>query len=229
MRLVQEPLVSDLDGPIGGMQYEHPAFGQISASRINGREVLYGSDFVHHACVRVRIATSVLRRDLSHDWPYSDRPFIEVDLSEAQWATFVSSMNVGGGVQCTIRSRDGLMVPEMPDPISHHEQFKGESSKRMTDAVTTLDELITQIQNSGLSKVKQAELLRNAQYARANISGNQEFVAKSFGEHMERTKEAAKVEVNAYLIGAVTRAGLQALGGNTTPILEIPRIAPAAE
>lgn len=33
----------------------HPAYGQISASRVSGERVLYGSDFRHRNFVQIRI------------------------------------------------------------------------------------------------------------------------------------------------------------------------------
>ena len=33
----------------------HPAYGQITVSKVSGSRVLYGSDFVHHSYVTLRI------------------------------------------------------------------------------------------------------------------------------------------------------------------------------
>src|SRR5687767_12050919 len=86
-----------------GTTESHPAYGQISASRVSGSINLYGSDFRHNHYVIVSIHRSVLDRDLSHDWPFPRQEIIEVALSESQWAHFVSSLNAGSGAQCTIQ------------------------------------------------------------------------------------------------------------------------------
>jgi len=93
----------------------HPAFGQIAVSRVSGRRTLYGSDFVHNGFVRVSIYGSEQHRTNSHDWPHhSNRPLIEVDMSEAQWGAFVSSFSSSEGARCTLVSVVGERKPEIP-------------------------------------------------------------------------------------------------------------------
>ena len=43
-----------------GSTFDHPAFGQISASRVTGNpgRTLYGSEFVHRAWINLRISRS---------------------------------------------------------------------------------------------------------------------------------------------------------------------------
>lgn len=212
-RPVQAPEHHFDPGPCGGDTYGHPAYAQISASRVSGRAVLYGSDFYHQHTIRIRIAASTVRRSLSSDWPHSSiTPFIEVEMSEAQWATFVSSLNMGEGVQCTLRQKDGKAIPELPDPISRSDQFTGEALAKLKLADAELAELVEAIAATGLSKAKQAELLRRVNVARSSIGNNLTFVADQFSRHVEDTTERAKSEINAYATAVVQRAGLQALG-----------------
>lgn len=212
-REVQEPTVVREGGPLEGDVYTHPAYAQIGASRVSGGAVLYGSDFLHQNYIRVRIAPSELKRSLANDWFHgSNRPYIEIDLSEAQWATFVSSMNVGNGVPCTLAYRDGESIPGLPRPVDRTEQFSGEVRERMDKAISELDRLREMIGASGLSQKKQAELLGAVEKAATNMGSNVRYVAEQFDEHMERTIEGAKTEVNAYVMNGVMRAGLAALG-----------------
>jgi urease accessory protein UreF len=64
-----------------------------------------------------------------------------------------------------------------------------------TDA---LGELAALIAASGLSGKRKTELTRKLDSARMNIGRNLDYVAERFDEHMERTVEKAKSEVNAY-------------------------------
>lgn len=94
----------------------HPAFALIGASRVSvgsvgGGAVLFDSDILHSHTVRVRLMVASRKRDLSHDWIHGEEQIIEVEMSEAQWASFVSSMNAGDGVPCTVRWRDGEWIP----------------------------------------------------------------------------------------------------------------------
>jgi hypothetical protein len=220
-RPIQEPTQTKRSDPLGGTEFTHPAYAQIGASRVTGAAVLYGSDFVHHQYICVRIAKSTLTRSLSNDWLFADSlPYIEVDLSEAQWASFVSSMNVGSGVSCTLRFRDKQEIPGLPDPVQRTETFAAEAKQMMGRALTELKSLEEAIHGSGLSGKKVEALSRQVQSARSAISGNLGFVADQFGEHMEKVTESAKVEVNAYAINTLMRAGLQALS-NGKPVIEL--------
>lgn len=217
-RDVQEPSVTE-----NGSRkiYAHPAYGQLSASRVEGGRVLYGSDFQHQRYIRIRISPSRLERNLANDWLHAGRPVIEVDVSEAQWATFVSSMNVGQGVPCTIAALQGETVPGIPDPVDRSAQFAGEVRSKLERADKVLRELEEHIQACGVPKSKQADLLNAVRAARNDVGSNVKFVAEQFDEHMERTVEAAKVEVNAYATNLVMRTGLQALAdaqGGVAPL-----------
>lgn len=200
----------------GGERHSHPAFAQICASRVSGSDVLYGSDFSHQHYIRIRIAQSELVRDISNDWPVENRHrYIEVDMSEAQWATFVSSLNMGSGVQCTLRYKEGETVPGIPAPIKRHDQFAGEIKKKQAEAIAQLDELYAAMKDSGLSAKKLQPMLDLVRRAAMNIDSNSAYVANQFGEHMERVTEAAKAEVNAYALHVLggAQSNLQIDGG----------------
>src|SRR5437868_8231795 len=96
---------------------QHPAFGMIGASRVSHSPpgaVLFDSDVQHQHYVVVRVRTAARRRDLNRDYLYADQQIVEVAMSEAQWASFVSSMNTGDGVPCTLTARGLEPVPGMP-------------------------------------------------------------------------------------------------------------------
>lgn len=193
--------------------YTHPAFGQISIVKTSGQANLYGSDFVHHNYVSIRISESQLRRGLARDWHYSRNvPYIEIAMSEAQWATFVSSFSVGGGVPCTIQARDGKMVPGIPyrDSGQEYKRETDEHLKKVLDTLTDLEKTFAE-GSSGLSKKKQEELLAPLRSAIRTVHGSVPYIANSFSEFMEKRVEKAKVEVNAYMHSTIVSAGLKAI------------------
>ncbi|QNK01701.1 hypothetical protein [Dyella telluris] len=229
-RIFLEPTVREEAGPMGGLIYEHPAYAQIGASRISGMTNLYGSDFNHQHFIRIRIASSSIRRDLSTDWVHAaTKPYIEVDLSEAQWAHFVSSPNVGMGSQCTLRYREpggNGYVPELAPPQSRTKQFAGEVRKRLETALSEVDELHKMLGELKLPIKQKAALQLKASTARAQMTGNMKFVADMFDEHMEKTVESAKSEVDAYVVQTIQRAGMEALKNTalTYDPVEMPKI-----
>lgn len=208
--------------PLSDSIERHPAYGQIQANRwTSGTKgvFLYGSDFRHNAGVSVTISRSELHRGLSNDWPFSREELIEVNLSEAQWATFVSSLNNGTGPQCTLShiAREG--VPQIERVEDRKKQFKLEASESLKDAEAAAEKLSDLIEKGG-KKSEMRDAIRTIKTAFSSHSGVS-FIAEQFGEHLEKTTEYAKVEINAYVTGVIQRAGLKALGGAVSPI-ELP-------
>jgi hypothetical protein len=224
-RRVEDPVefVGEEDS-LAERKVTHPSFGQISASRVSGGAFLYGSDFQHQHFIKVSISHSVLNRSLSRDWPFAGKEITEVWMSEAQWATFVSSLNVGMGVQCTLRHINHNAIPMLSGVPKRHDQFRAEAAARMQIASDQLKDLGAEIQSSSLSQKAKNELIGKLNMAQMNMIDNIGFVAKQFSEHIETTVEAAKVEVNAYIQGTISRAGLTALG--VEPVLQLPESKP---
>ncbi len=219
----QEPV--ETKGHLGddSKRFNHPAFGQIRASRVQGTTALYGSDFLHHAFVTIAISRSELNRDLSHDWHFGAEELIEVNLSEAQWASFVSTLNSGSGTPCTIDHIDGVLMPGIPlrRNIDVVEQELNDTLKAARKAVADTFAAMDSDIGQSLSGTKRAKLLEHVQKLQRLIDDHLPFMAKSFAKHMETTVEKAKIEVNAYVQNAVVRAGLKALQGESVAPLEL--------
>lgn len=196
----------------------HPAFAQISASRVSGRAYLYGSDFDHQHYISLRIKRSELHRNLSRDWHFDKEELIEVSMSEAQWATFLSSMNMGGGAPCTLEHFNGQRVPGLPHPKPRADQFREEMQKSMEKTTQRVDDTITRVREMGLPKGKTETLVSALEGLKQQIASNLPFVASQFEEHVEDTIEAAKIEVQGYVQGLAQQAGLEALTGYPTTL-----------
>lgn len=222
----EEPTVTREPGP-GTMDQEcvkHPAFAQIGASRVSGRTSLYASDFNHNAFMTVTIRRSELRRSLSNDWHYGRGELIEIAMSEAQWATFVSSPNVGSGVPCTIQHIQGEQIPRLPEPGPRSKQFGEEMREKAASALESLDALAAEVAALGLSKAKADKIAERIRSAKGALSSSIPFIAEQFSEHMERTVEGAKAEVHGYMTGALMRSGLDALTSGPPPLqLDAPK------
>lgn len=219
MRPVQEPIRAERDHH-GHREttLSHPAFAQISASRVSGKAVLYGSDFTHRASIRIRIYESTLTRQLNTDWPFAGREMIEVELSEAQWATFVSSLNVGRGVQCTLRHVNGEMVADLPHR-DEGKQYRKDMSDQSKDAIAALDRALASLMDAKMSARDRTSVKEAIEKARQEIGVNADFVMQCFDEHVETRMEKAKIEINAYLTQVVTAAGLTALQSQEAPLI----------
>lgn len=191
----------------------HPGYGQITASRVSAGgkgAVLYGSDFRHHHWVTIQVHESDLHRTNNHDWPHARKELINVSLTEAQWARFVSAMNTGDGAQCTIERVDGVLRPDIDALPDRSNQFREELRDDLADAIKRVDELKAKVESGKTSK---KDLLDALHMIRLRIDDNVPYVARSFDEHMEQAKEKARIEINAHVTATIQRAGIAAIAG----------------
>jgi len=220
----QEPVVTRRGDRHDDSVETHPAYGQIGASRVSagGKGVaLYGSDFRHHHFVVVTIHESELHRSLGRDWPHAHRELIRVALSEAQWARFVSAMNTGDMAQCTVERVAGEGArPDIVAPKERHAQFKRELLEDMDDALRRIDALRARVEDGKLPAKERQHVLDELHMIKMRIADGVPHTAKSFDEHVEKTTEKARIEINAHLTATVQRAGLDALGAR--PPFELP-------
>lgn len=206
---------------------KHPAFGQIVAYRVTGGATsLYGSDFEHNGYIAVEISHSELNRNLSRDWHFARGQVVRLAMSEAQWATFVSSFGVGGGVPCTLEYIGNEPVPMLP-PRASWKLYAEEAGEQFKDTIAELQAIRATVAEK-MAKVPnkvRAEIAGPIDRAISLVASSLPFVKKSFDEHVETSIEAAKLELNAYMTGALQRAGLDALRGE----MPLQLAAPAAE
>lgn len=197
------PIIVEVDR-YGGKRIEidHPAFGQISASRvqIGGDGVyLYGSDFGHNAAIKVEVKRSQLERSLNSDNYYNKAEIVHLYLSENQWATLVSSLNSGSGVPCTLTwNETDKGIPGIP-ATDRVPQFKKEMKETTQEALSRLAKLEEMIAGLSLSKKANKELSDQIRMTKMSIDSSIHFVQEQFDEHMETTVEKAMQEFHGWM------------------------------
>jgi hypothetical protein len=199
----------------------HPAFGIIGASRVSqggagGGAVLFDSDVKHNHYVILRIGRASRRRDLHTDWVHEAGgrgEIVEVAMSEAQWASMISSMNTSG-VPCTIRhtEKDGRM-PEL-DFDSRLDLTHREVRQKAQDALAEVREALEAVK----AKPTKANV-RALENRLENAPANLEFAAKRLTEHAEEVTTKAKADVEAYVIQKAQELGINPR--TWTPIEEL--------
>lgn len=213
-RLIEEPVVTAPNDILHDTITTHPAYAQIVASRITGGSMLYGSDFQHQNYITISVRPSELVRHLSNDRYYANAlPLIEVKLSEAQWATFVSSMNIGFGVPCTLSHYGEKEIPGLPFPKSKKKTFTDEVESKAQKALDRMDILAEEIEQLKLSSKIKQQLLSKLEDIRTPLTSSIPFILGQFAEHMEESVEKAKIEINAYGTQMLMQTGLSALQG----------------
>ena len=100
---VIDPLIENEDGVLGDFRETHPAFGCISASRVNGgKGHFFGSGIQHNHFVSITISTAERVRDKYGEHHFQRSSLMEVQLTTTQWAEFITTMNYGSGSPCTL-------------------------------------------------------------------------------------------------------------------------------
>jgi hypothetical protein len=211
-RRFEQPTVNV--GKLGGRDdtvETHPCYASIGVSRVSGHAVLFNSGFPQNHYLTIRISAAERHRNLSNDWIFARKQYIEVALTESQWATFVSSPNTGSGVPCTLHYLQGEDIPQLPEPPNKNNEFRHELSKEMSDAKADIAALAQFVREAKMAKSTQSEIERRLTAIAAGISGSIQFVVDQFDEHIEKKVEEAKTEVNAYLQAVITNVGIDAL------------------
>lgn len=184
----------------------HPAWTLIGASRVSQGPtgaVLFDSDIKHTHYVVVKLMTASRTRSHMRDHIMGGRTVHEVAMSEAQWASFVSSMNAGDGVPCTTRFRQG----EGPVAGMPHESRLRASLDETRGAAELAFGAIRAAFVTYQAK-KNAGNLRALEAAIRNAVGNVAFAGESLTEHTENVVQKAKRDLEAMVDARARQLGI---------------------
>lgn len=228
----QAPTVEKRENDLMGDRVTHPAFGQIEVVRSsvmgNGGVELFGSDLHHRHIITVRLKTAYINRSLNQDWVHSDRQLVEFNMSEAQWAAFVSSHGSSGiPVTFTIRPEDGsplMRCPGIESPETKRQTFEREvreACEANTQNARELAEKIAACVADGKAgKGTLQELLKLAESLSDGMPKTMEYIQRQFSTAMEQTVEAGKVEMESYVYNLAKHTGIEMLREQSVQLLE---------
>lgn len=200
----------------------HPAFGRVSAQRVQGMANLADVNYPQQHYVTLRISTSSLRRNLSRDWWHTERELIEVAMSEVQWAQMLAGMNTEGSV-CTItRSNPAAMPPQglvaaLPGRLSDAESHKKEAQFAADKAMAKVSEAEAALRDllngtGSITKGKLSAILDTLVSGRRSATENLPFVVDSAIESIEEDVGRARAEVSAFIGHAMQELGKETIG-----------------
>jgi len=184
---------------------EHPAFGVIAIHRVTSTPGihLFDSAFQHGQYISLKISRASVDRHLNNHWIHNEAQLIEVNLSEAQFATMITSLNLGVGSPCTIDWFNGEDQGRCP-PDDTKETFSMEVSESTTEigdqASQVEAELDNLLEKQRMTKADKEGIRRKMAKLTQNIKHNLPFIQDQFAESMERTTEQAKAEVAAHML-----------------------------
>jgi hypothetical protein len=204
----------------------HPSYAQISASRVtsSGGVPCYGSKLRHSQFINITIAESECVRSINSDRYHDHKQLITVRLTLNQFAEFITSLNIGGGVPCTIERLNMKMIPE-PPYRNEAEIVKAdfeEKAKEVADTLTDAQKLLAEMRAPGgkAGKGVLAELAEKLEKAVREIGNNMPYMAECFHETMEDVVTTAKIDIEAYASDAAARAGVPGLAAPVTLQIE---------
>lgn len=197
----------------------HPSYGMVGFHRITGcSRRLFGSTLeTHYHTIRLSIHEAEMRidRHLHMERARATGQIIEVEMSAAQFAELLTSMNIGDGVPCTITRRMGVgMIESPPDVPVESANVRTDFAAKMGGARPDLEQrakalldLLPASFNKGTRR--QIEIALGNIVER--VAGSATFALDQFQEATSRVVTAAKAEVDAVVTHVVQATGIKAL------------------
>jgi hypothetical protein len=145
------------------------------------------------------------------------RTLIEVELSAAQFAELLTTMNVGSGVPCTIRHLAGQgHIPDPPDTKIEIDRVQESFGDRIKDLKDLLKQSKASIQEmfdekATLGVKSKAQVLEVINKLIMEITSNIPFIIDQFNEATERVVTSAKAEVDNFVTNVIVQTGLTQL------------------
>jgi ElaB/YqjD/DUF883 family membrane-anchored ribosome-binding protein len=201
-----------------GDEYTHNAFGVISVThpQLSGGVRLFGSKLKHTQCVTIHIDTAKLIKRHGYEDVMADKHILELDMTELQWAQFVSS-SMGRNIPVTLseyRSEGWISADQIDIEDTVAEKFSSEMSKSVKESIAQLKELSESLQSlveatGSVSKKELKELSFNLKNRVDNLPSNLGYVSTVFQKEIDKTMEASKQEIEAFIENTATRLGME--------------------
>lgn len=197
---------------------KHPSFANlyIGRSYCSGKRALYGSSIKHSDIITLKISPSYIGRSLHNDHYYVDtQSYIEIEMSQAQFAQAITSLNMGDGIPVTLRRLNGQYIEECPFE-DKRTQFDTEFSTDMNTTVQKFDNDIKEIesilaQKRSLTKVDKEKILAAVHNVQRILGSDMPFLFSQFNKQMEKTVTEAKAEVEGHIRSRMDDLAMQNL------------------
>jgi hypothetical protein len=198
---------------------KHPSYGMVQFNRISGsKRRLFGSTVSDHSnTILLRISQGERVFDLKEDRYYSgNKAIIEVELSSAQFAGLLTTMNIGSGVPCTIRRVNNESVEPPPEEGNEmdrvREGFKEDLKNIGAKLAGAKQALSAILAKKSIGKGDKESISKLVSSMFMHFEANVPFVQEQFQRATDRSVANAKAEIDCTITDAVTKLGLKTLG-----------------
>lgn len=213
--------------PDDEFEREHPSYGLVRIARMSGGSGvtrLFGSPLAnHYGTIRISIGSAKWIHGLGRDRYFGSLrgEHVEVEMSAAQFADMITSLNIGEGTPCTVRYVGGQRLedpPLLPTEAEHiRDNFAGTLGKYKAK-VSTYRKRIEELTGKLATKAKE-EIRIALDVIEDQLSSNVPFMLKQFQEATTKVSTAAKAEVEAFVSSAIRVAGLSSIAEGRLPAL----------
>lgn len=208
----------------GQITESHPSYGTIGVSHTSGGAVLFQSDVSHQHFITITIREADRMIDGTREWVFGKRELIEVHLSAAQFAEFITTPNRGTGSPCTIHFvagdqpfegvRFGRPAPPKPEPFL--DKFKGTGRQYLDKMMGRIQECraLVDAMLSGDAKMNKTEVGKLSSHlglAIQDLRSDLPFVIDQLDEQTEERMQKAVTEFDSYVGMRLQEMGLEAM------------------
>lgn len=202
---------------------DHPSYGMVSVTRQQHQPMyLFGSPVKHYnsICLRITRATHYRNEELHTDRYHAGERYIEVEMTEQQFASLITTMNIGGGTPCTIRRLGGKSVeePTFESPVDVFERELEKVGEKMIEEITALRQELAQAAEKP-SKPQLRDIAHRLELAICAVSRNLPFLYKQYHEVLDSAARDAETALHGRVIGTFQQMGLDAFKEDATRLL----------
>ncbi len=212
------------DGQESEITETHESYGLVHISRVQGYRRLFGSSVrqQNYFTLRILRGRRVMTTHGEHYWDDHRVPIVEIALSPAQFVEMITSQNLGSGVPCTLLDVEGVPMDQTPDDAGSEIKLIAEMFEdtlvELVDKLREHDKNLGKLLEKKSFNKEDKEQIHGIVHAmRRHIDENAPFVLKMMGEHTEKLMAKGKMEIDAFIQLALTRAGIKSIrdnGGN---------------
>jgi len=215
----------------------HESYVMVQFSRRQGNPGrLFGSSLRYHeSYVTLKVARAERVHSLGYDKYHagSRGDVVEVDLSAAQFAELLTTMNVGSGVPATLRYVNGQKVADPPDVALEVEKVRegfkqdmGKLAAKCKDDIREVEELLGK---KSFTQSDREVILKKFRKVMMEVESNTPFMLSQFEEATEKVVQHAKAEVDAFVSHNVMAEGLRSLKERAEAEAGAPQLLPKKE
>jgi len=205
------------DNVLGSREETHPAYAQLSFSRQSGgHSNLYGSAIKHQETISMKVYPSKkMSSEYSERYYAEHMPYIEVRMSQSQFAQAITSMNMGSGVPVTLEALRGKCMPKCEEESISELANRGLNEKLNDFAdkiVKGQDRVRDILDKKGTIKVgERKEISDTISMLMQDLRSNLPFLHECMTEAYDKTASATKADIEAFYTNAIMKMGIDAI------------------